>query len=111
MNGAEICGGTYDLTVTYNGVIHTTEFPDGRTEMNATFAGELLAESNGGDGPSYTGRSASTFDLGFNDSPFTSTVFIVAKGSDGSMLRFFYLVHTNSTPSGMEVEFEKAQCG
>ena len=109
VTGDEVCGDVYDLTFTYNGVIHTTEFPDGRTEVNAAFAGEILAEPADGDGPTYEGRSTYTFALQPNS--FTSRVFILATGSDGSRLAFSYLIHINSTASGMEVAFEGARCG
>jgi hypothetical protein len=109
VTGAEVCGEVYDLTFTYNGVIHTTEFPNGRTVVNAAFAGELLAEPTDGDGPTYEGRSTYTFALQPNS--FTSGLFILATGSDGSRLAFSYLIHINSTGSGMDVEFEGTRCG
>jgi hypothetical protein len=103
---ADICGETYDFTFTYSGVIHTTEFPDGSTEVHATFAGILVAEPQDGTGPTYSGRSEYAFNLGTNDDPFTTTVPIVLRGSDGSMVRSISVLHSMETPSGVEVGFE-----
>ena len=106
------CGETtYNATFTYDGVIHSTELPDGRTELNATFTGEIVLEPQDADGPTYQGRSTYTFDLSPGETSFTSTAVIVARGSDGSMLRAFYLIHTTDpTGSGMEVDLQKARC-
>jgi len=112
LSDIDLCGDLYDVTLTYNGVIQSTEFPDGRTEVHVTIAGSLVAELVAGDGPIYTGRYTEVFGFRLNQAngSFTGAIEIVAKGSDGSKLRLSSLIHINQTAAGGEIAFEKGHC-
>jgi len=112
LSDVDLCGDLYDVTLIYNGVIQSTEFPDGRTEVHATIAGSLAAEPVAGAGPTYTGRYTEVFGFRLNQAngSFTGAIEIVAKGSDGSKLRLSSLIHINQTAAGGEIAFEKARC-
>ncbi len=104
------------LTVTYNGVMHSTVLTSGQGAgtywVTGTLAGTLAFVPADPSQPSYSGHFAAWFGDNNNlqNGAETSTFNIRAVGTDGSILNFHDVTHVNTTASGMTFFFDKPIC-
>jgi len=112
LDGLDLCGESYDVVQTFDGVSQSTEFPDGHIEVRVTVTGTVVAEPTDGEGPTYTGTYTESFGFRLNpqNGSFTWVIQIVLKGSDGSHLVMQDRVHINQSASGGQLEFEEEIC-
>jgi len=100
------------VTITYNGVIHTTQNDNG-FHITGTFTGDFVFVPDDPAQPTYTGHFTNWFGFNANQRNFTGTfTFSVhGKGSDGSRLDFHVTGHDSMSASGHVISFEKPRCG
>ena len=100
------------VTITYNGVFHTTTLPNGNSHFTVTQTGDFVFVPDDSSLPTFTGHF--TFWAGFNSnnknaaSTFTFTVH--GTGSDGSVLKFHVTEHFSVSASGVVIMFSKPRC-
>lgn len=101
------------VTLTYNGVIHVTQFPDGHHHVTGTFTGTFVFDTTDPALPDYSGRFTQWFGENLNPDGFNATFTFRVKGAgtDGSSLRFNAVAHITIVGSDVIVEFEKLRCG
>jgi hypothetical protein len=118
--------GLYDITITYNLVLHETAaaidlgdpddpFDDILTppfHVTGTSAGTFEAAPQDPSQPSFTGHFTQWFGVNSNkkNEADTFTFTVVGKGSDGSRIKFHVTAHFSVTPNGQVLEFEKPRC-
>jgi hypothetical protein len=118
--------GLYDITITYNLVIHETAeaidladpddpFDDILTppfHITGTLTGTVEAFPQESSQPSFAGHFTQWF--GFNSNRSTAagtfTFTVIARGSDGSRVTFHETAHFSVTPNGQVLEFDKPRC-
>jgi hypothetical protein len=106
------CLGPTDFTITYNGVVHTTETGNS-FHITGTFAGTFVADPQDPELATYTGHFAQWFGGNENNHSFntTFTFAAVGKGDDGSRIRFQEVAHITVNGNGqVTVEFDKLTC-
>jgi len=100
------------VTITYNGVIHTTQNDNG-FHITGTFTGDFVFVPDDSSQPTYTGHFTQWFGFNANQRNFagTFTFSVHGKGSDGSRLDFHITGHDSMSASGHVISFEKPRCG
>ena len=105
------------LTTISSGVIHITEFTEGKHagefHITGTVTGRFEIVPDDPNEPSYTGRFTGWFGANQNQKTFVATdIFsVTGKGSDGSRVAFSAVAHVTLNANGeVTVEFEKAHC-
>ena len=113
----DFCGaGDVMVTITYNGVLHTTEFTDdhpnagtfhGRLKVNGT----ATAVDGGGNVVSKDRFVKTIFQTNVNRHNFNDRFSVIINGSraDGGRHRFHLIGHFNLSASGNLVVFEKVK--
>ncbi|HEY3342763.1 MAG TPA: hypothetical protein VGK81_12125 [Anaerolineae bacterium] len=116
--GTDLCtSATGTLTLTYNGVAHTTFLTSGVGAGTgwATFTstGDVVFTPDNPANPTYTGHFTNWDGQSFNLKNFTATSILVvhATGSDGSTLMFHEVAHFSVSASGITLSFDKPTCG
>jgi hypothetical protein len=103
------------LTITYNGVAHSTFLTSGVGAGTgwATFTATGTFTFVGVDGVTFTGRFTTWDGQNFNLKNFatTSTFVVHGTGSDGSSLMFHDVAHFSVSASGSTLSFDKPTCG
>ena len=103
------------LTITYNGVAHSTFLTSGVGAGTgwATFTATGTFTFVGVDGVTFTGRFTTWDGQNFNLKNFaaTSTFVVHGTGSDGSSLTFHDVAHFSVSASGSTLSFDKPTCG
>jgi hypothetical protein len=115
------CVGQAEITITYNGVFHITEAPNG-VHITGTLTGTFVADPLDPSLPTYTGRFTQWFGENHNPNMANATFTFSVRGQadDGSRLNFHVVAHITAevidfeadppVVEGVRVEFEKARC-
>jgi hypothetical protein len=105
------------VTITYNGVVHSTLITSGAAagtgHGTATTTGDFVFTPFDPAGVSYTGHVTMWDGQNFNlqNAAATFTFNVHGTGSDGSSLRFHEVAHLSVSASGITVSFDKPSCG
>jgi hypothetical protein len=115
-NAVQPCTGVLGtLTITYNGVAHSTFLTSGVGAGTgwATFTATGTFTFAGADGVNFTGRFTAWDGQNFNLQNFAATSILRVKGtgSDGSSLTFHDVAHISVSASGITLSFDKPTCG
>lgn len=115
-NAVQPCTGVLGtLTITYNGVAHSTFLTSGVGAGTgwATFTATGTFTFAGADGVNFTGRFTAWDGQNFNLQNFAATSILRVKGtgSDGSSLMFHDVFHISVSASGITLSFDKPTCG
>lgn len=115
-NAVQPCTGVPGtLTITYNGVAHSTFLTSGVGAGTgwATFTATGTFNFVGSDGVNFSGRFTAWDGENFNLRNFATTAILVVHGtgSDGSSLRFHDVAHMSVSASGITLRFDKPTCG
>ena len=103
-------GGTVDLTLIFNGVVHETYFPASDEFWFTTTEEDKLTAIDEGTGVVYSGHLTNWFGFNLNRQNATTTGILVihATGSDGSTIALHDVSHTTLLPDGtISVTFDK----
>ena len=104
-------GGRAEITITYNGVFHSTETRNG-SHFTGTLTGRVVANPLRAGLPTYRGRFTQWF--GDNSNPKTSngcfTFNVRLRASDGSRVKFHQNAHFVENINGLAVGFDKFRC-
>ena len=102
------------LTITYNGVAHSTVLTSGVGAGTGwfTFTATGTFTFIGSDGVNFSGRFTNWDGQNFNLHNFAATGILVVHGtgSDGSSLRFHDVFHMSVSASGITLFFDKPSC-
>jgi hypothetical protein len=100
------------VTVTYNGVFHTSTDTTGGTHVTGTMTGTFEFEPTDTTQASYTGRFANWFggNIGANGEGFWSTFSLTGYGSDGSVIHFNGVTQFNMSNDEIHVDFTLENC-
>jgi len=100
------------VTVTYNGVFHTSADATGGTHVTGTVTGTFAFVPTDVTRPSYTGRVTNWFggNIGGNGEGFWSTFSITAYGSDGSVIHFNGVMQFHLSNGEVHVDFTLGNC-
>jgi len=100
------------ITVTYNGIFHITEDPQGGLHITGTQTGTFSFAPDDPTLPSYTGRFTVWFggNVGANGEGFWETFSVRGIGSDGSTLLFTEVEQFHFANGEVQVEFSNASC-
>jgi len=103
------------LTLTYNGVVHTTFLTSGVGAGTGwfTFTATGAFSFVGSDGVNFSGMFTTWFGGNGNLQNFAGTSILVVHGtgSDGSSLTFHDVAHMSVSASGITLSFDKPTCG
>lgn len=101
------------VTLTINTVLHETETANGSFHEAGTFTGVQKFIPDDPAQPSYTGHFASRFGINTNSRTFTYTGItnILAKGSDGSLVKLHETYHLTKVDDTVIAEVDKPRCG
>jgi hypothetical protein len=115
-NAVQPCTGVPGtLTITYNGVAHSTFLTSGVGAGTgwATFTATGTFTFVGSDGVNFRGRFTAWDGENFNLQNFAATAILVVHGtgSDGSTLTFHDVAHMSVSASGVNLTFDKPTCG
>lgn len=93
--GSDCEGNPGAETHVFNGVLHTTTFPDGHLHVTGTMAGTWALDVTDPSLADYEGRFVIWFgeNLNPNAENFTVTAPFVGTGSDGSRFNFLLVIH------------------
>ena len=101
------------VTITYNGVVHVTQLPNGTSHFTVTRTGHFVFVPDDPSLPTGTGRF--TIWAGFNsnkqNAAGTVTFTVHVTGSDGSKQTFHLTEHFSVSTSGIVNAFSKPRCG
>lgn len=100
------------VTVTYNGVFHTSVDATGGTHVTGTLTGTFAFVPTDGSQPSYTGRFTNWFggNIGANGEGFWSTFSLTGYGSDGSVIHFNGVTQFHLSNGEVHVDFTLGNC-
>jgi hypothetical protein len=100
------------VTVTYNGVFHTSVDATGGTHLTGTVIGRFEFEPTDTSQPSFTGRFTNWFggNIGANGQGFWSTFSLTGYGSDGSVIHFNGVMQFHFSNGEVHVEFTLENC-
>jgi hypothetical protein len=100
------------VTVTYNGVFHTSVDATGGTHVTGTQAGTFEFVPDDASQPSYTGRFTTWFggNIGANGQGFWSTFSLTGYGSDGSVIHFNGVTQFHLSNGEVHVSFDLGNC-
>jgi hypothetical protein len=100
------------VTVTYNGVFHTSVDATGGTHLTGTVTGTFEFVPTDATLPSYTGRVTNWFggNIGANGEGFWSTFSITGFGSDGSVIHFNGVTQFHLSNGEVHVDFTMGNC-
>jgi hypothetical protein len=110
----EPCSGEAGIvTITYNGVFHVTEHPDGHYHVTGTTTGTFVFDITDPTEPDLSGHFATWFGETSNPQTFVATVTFNARAvtTDGTRLSFHQTFHVTHVGSEVIVEFDKLRCG
>lgn len=115
-NAVQPCTGVPGtLTITFNGVAHSTVLTSGAGAGTGwfTFTATGTFIFVGSDGVNFSGRFTAWDGANVNLKNFAATAIIVihGTGTDGSSLTFHDVAHFSVSASGMTLSFEKPTCG
>jgi len=100
------------VTITFNGVFHVTELPNGTSHFTITQTGDFVFVPDDPTQPTFTGHFTAW--AGFNsnnkNAAGTSTFTVHGTGSDGSVLKFHVTDHFSVSASGVVITFSKPRC-
>ena len=101
------------LTITYNGVLHFTQLPNGTSHFTVTQTGDAVFVPDDPSLPTYTGHFTIWAGVNPNNNNTAGTVTsnVHLTGSDGSTLDFHLTEHFNVSASGVVNTFSKPSCG
>jgi hypothetical protein len=110
--GSDCEGNLGAETHVFNGVLHTTTFPDGHSHVSGTMAGTWSLDVTEPSLPDYEGRFVIRFgeNLNPNAENFTTTAPFVATGSDGSRFNFLLVIHVTVAGGVVRAEVLKFRC-
>ncbi len=104
------------ITITYNGVLHSTVNKAGDFWATGTMTGTVAVVPLDPSNPSFTGHFTTWFgeadnkQNGVDHSTFTVHL-TGSDGSDGSAIKFHDTAHLSTSASGQMVAFDKPMCG
>jgi hypothetical protein len=100
------------VTVTYNGVFHTSIDATGGTHLTGTLTGTFEFAPTDATQPSFTGRFTNWFggNIGANGQGFWSTFSLTGRGSDGSVIHFNGVMQFHFSNGEVHVEFTLENC-
>jgi hypothetical protein len=100
------------VTVTYNGVFHTSVDATGGTHVTGTITGTFEFVPADVSQPSYTGRVTNWFggNTGANGEGFWSTFSLTGYGSDGSVIHFNGVTQFHLSNGEVHVDFTLENC-
>ena len=103
----EVGGALYQITLTFNGVDHTTVFGDGRVHATFTQTGTFVAVPLDSSDPSASGHFTVWGGFNQNNSTVNGTFTFNVNGvfDDGTRISTHLVDHFNVTPSGAEFFF------
>ncbi len=101
-----------EITVTYNGVFHVSEDPNGGVHVTATQTGTVQFIPDDASLPSYSGRFTGWFggNVTSNGEGFWVTFRVNASGSDGSTEVLNAVEQVHFSNGVLHVEFFKLNC-
>lgn len=101
------------VTITYNGVLHFTQLPNGTSHFTVTQTGDVVFVPDDPSLPTYTGHFTTWAGFNSNNKNEAGTVTFTLQltGSDGSILKFHLTEHFNVSASGVVNAFSKPSCG
>ncbi len=102
-------GPLYEITITYNGVEHVTEFEDGRVHVTFTQTGTFVARALEAGEPDASGRFTVWGGFNQNNQTVNGTFTFSARGAfeTGEKINTHITNHFNTTPTGAEFFFSK----
>ena len=105
-------GATGTVTVTYNGIFHVTEDPQGGFHITGTQTGTFTFVPDDASEPSFTGRFTTWFggNVSTNTDGFWTTFRVRGTGSDGSTLLFNAVEQIHVSNGEVRVEFFLENC-
>ena len=100
------------VTVTYNGVFHTSVDATGGSHLTGTVTGRFEFEPTDASQPSFTGRFTQWFggNIGANGQGFWSTFSLTGYGSDGSVIHFNGVMQFHYSNGELHVDFTLENC-
>jgi hypothetical protein len=101
------------VTITYNGVFHVTEHPDGHYHVTGTTTGTFVFDTTDPTLPDLNGHFATWFGENSNPQTFAATFTFKAqaRASDGSRVTISQTAHITLVGSEVIVEFDNLRCG
>ncbi len=101
------------VTITYNGVVHFTQLPNGTSHFTVTQTGDVVFVPDDPSLPTSTGHGTTRFGLNSNNknAAGTATFTVHLTGSDGSKQTFHLTEHFSVSASGVVNTFSKPRCG
>jgi hypothetical protein len=110
--GSDCEGNAGVETHIFNGVLHTTSFPDGHSHVTGTMAGTWSLDVTAPSLPDYEGRFVIWFgeNLEANVENFTVTAPFVGKGSDGSRFNFLLVIHATVVDGVVRADVLQSRC-
>ena len=110
--GSDCEGNVGTETHVFNGVLHTTEFPDGHSHATGTMAGTWALDVTDPSLPDYEGRFVIWFgeNLNPNTENFTVTAPFVGTGSDGSRFNFLLVIHVTVADGVVRADILNSRC-
>ncbi len=101
------------VTVTFNGVFHTTQLASGEFWATSTNTGHFTLTPTDPSQPTFTGHFEAWFGVSSNENNFVThdILNIHGTGSDGSALTFHDTMHFSVSASGVVISFDKPSCG
>jgi hypothetical protein len=100
------------VTITYNGVFHTSIDATGGTHVTGTLTGTFQFAPTNPTQPSFSGRFTNWFggNIGANGQGFWSTFSLTGQGSDGSVIHFNGVTQFHVSNGKVHVEFALENC-
>lgn len=100
------------VTVTYNGVFHTSIDAMGGTHLTGTLTGTFEFAPTDASQPSFTGRFTQWFggNIGANGQGFWNTFSLSGRGSDGSVIHFNGVMQFHVSNGVVHVDFILENC-
>lgn len=111
--GSTFCSGSLaNITLTYNGVIHSTVNKAGDFWFTATMTGDVYAVTLDASPVTYTGHFTNWFGGAINNKNMVndSTFSLHVTGSDGSSFMFHDVAHFSTNANGVVLSFDKPSC-
>ena len=109
----ECTGDPGNVTITYNGVIHTTATPNGGFHLTGTFTGDFVFVPLDPALPTASGKVTQWFGDNFNQKNETHTLTFTVHGTtaDGTDFQWHITAHISTNANGeVTVDFFKINC-
>ena len=97
------------FTLTYSGVFHSTELPNGTSWFTGTLHGTASFAPDDSTEPSYTGKFTAWFgdENNLQNEVEHETFRVKLGGTDGSVVTFHETAHMGTSASGLTFSFDK----